>query len=574
MKRYISFWTLLCVLIPVYAQAPDGYYDAADGKQGRQLKTALYQIITSHTERSYSDLWTDMQDTDAREDGKVWDMYSATTNYTFVSDQCGNYKNEGDCYNREHSFPKSWFNDATPMYTDLFHLYPTDGKVNGVRSNYPFGETNSPTYTSDNGFSKLGPSSISGYSGTVFEPADEYKGDFARSYFYMATCYEDKIAGWSCDMLAGNSYPAYKQWAIDMLLRWAAEDPVSEKEIRRNNTVYGIQHNRNPYIDFPGLEQYVWGDKTNVDFDADNYVPGTTPPVEKDVMEPVFTPAAGSVMQGTIVTVSTDTEDALIVYSVNNGGLYTEASPVQIPIEEETTVEAYAMLGTKTSGTVSATYTLIDTTPDEGVQTFTKVTSAGELQPGRRYLIVCESQSTAMGCANGDVRSYAEVTANGNPIQTEVDEAGLPCQVTLGGSEGAYTLFDAASQTYLALTENKNKLYSVPNANSDNALWKISISNGTADICNKAHTRYIRYNSNAPRFACYTSGQESVSLWVNTSTSTGIGNAVLNSGNGNDLVDVYDMEGRTVRRQVLTKEALQGLPKGVYIIKGIKRMVK
>lgn len=572
MKRYISLWTLLCVLLQTWAQAPAGYYNSANGKQGKQLKTAFYQIITNHNERTYANLWTDMQSTDVREDGKVWDMYSATTDFTFVSDQCGNYKREGDCYNREHSFPKSWFNDATPMYTDLFHLYPTDGYVNGRRSNYPFGETDYPTYTSNNGFCKLGPSSLSGYSRTVFEPADEYKGDFARTYFYMATCYENRIAGWSSDMLDGSSYPAYTKWAIDMLLRWASEDPVSEKEIRRNNEVYRIQNNRNPYIDFPGLEQYIWGDKMNMAFDADNYVPGTDP-VEREVEAPVFTPAAGGVMQGTTVTISTPTKDAQIVYSVNNGYLYTEASPVQIPIEEKTVIDAYALLGTKTSETVSATYTIVDTRPDDGVQTFVKINSASELQTGQRYLIVCESQNTAMGNANGDVRSYEEITISGNKIQTEVDKTGYPYQVILGGSTGAYTLFDTTSQTYLALTSNANKLHSTATDDTDNARWTITFSGETTNICNNQYTRYIRYNASAPRFACYQSGQQAVSLYMNITPLTDI-NDITTTANGNERVDVYDLEGRTIRKQVPVKEALQGLPKGIYIIKGTKTVVR
>ena len=128
----------------LHAQAPAGYYAPAKGKKGSSLKTALYAIITDHTARSYDNLWTDFRKTDARADGKVWDMYSSITNYTFGNDQAGNYKREGDVYNREHSFPKSWFDDAKPMYTDLFHLYPTDGYVNGRRSNYPFGETKIP----------------------------------------------------------------------------------------------------------------------------------------------------------------------------------------------------------------------------------------------------------------------------------------------------------------------------------------------------------------------------------------------------------------------------------------------
>lgn len=272
MKRTLLSILALCTTVLAIAQPRSGYYDQADGKSRYSLKTAMFQVIKNPDVLGYSRLWEAFRTTDKRPDGKVWDMYSGVTNYTFGTDQAGNYSKEGDVYNREHSFPKSWFNDASPMYSDLFHLYPTDGYVNGRRSNYPFGETNNPTYTSKGGFSKLGPCSVSGYSGTVFEPADEYKGDFARTYFYMATCYEDKIAGWDCDMLSGNKQTCYKPWAMQMLLRWSEEDPVSEKEINRNNAVEAFQHNRNPFIDFPGLEQYIWGSFTDKSFSASNYV--------------------------------------------------------------------------------------------------------------------------------------------------------------------------------------------------------------------------------------------------------------------------------------------------------------
>ena len=164
MKRLLSSWTLLCVLFQLWAQIPAGYYEFATGTHGSGLKTALFSIITEHTERSYKELWTDMQKTDVREDGRVWDMYSSSSDFIFIDDQCGTYKKEEDCYNREHSFPKSWFNDDYPMYTDLFHLYPTDGYVNNQRGNYPFGETNGEKYKSNGGFSKLGKSTVSGYS--------------------------------------------------------------------------------------------------------------------------------------------------------------------------------------------------------------------------------------------------------------------------------------------------------------------------------------------------------------------------------------------------------------------------
>lgn len=272
MKRTLLSILALCTALLAIAQPSAGYYDQAEGKSQYSLKTAMFQVIKNPNVVSYDALWTAFRTTDKRADGKVWDMYSNVTNYTFGTDQAGNYKKEGDVYNREHSFPKSWFNDAKPMYSDLFHLYPTDGWVNGMRSNYPFGETDRPTKQSANGFCKLGPSSISGYSGTVFEPADEYKGDFARTYFYMATAYEDKIASWSCDMLSGNKQTCYKPWAMQMLLRWSKEDPVSQKEIDRNNAVEGFQHNRNPFIDFPGLEQYIWGNYTSQTFSASAYV--------------------------------------------------------------------------------------------------------------------------------------------------------------------------------------------------------------------------------------------------------------------------------------------------------------
>ena len=261
---------LLCLLTAtiVRAQAPTGYYAAAENKSGEELRTALYNIIKTHTSVSYSELWQSFYTTDVRPDnGKVWDMYSDRPGgapayyFTFGSDQCGSYSGEGDCYNREHSVPKSWFGGSVaPMYTDLFHLYPTDGFVNSKRSNLPIGKVTSATWTSTNG-SKVGTSNISSYSGQVFEPIDSFKGDFARTYFYMATCYKDKNLG--VETLSNFSGSDLKPWAKTLLLQWAALDPVSQKEIDRNNAVYQIQHNRNPFIDYPELAEKVFGSDTS-----------------------------------------------------------------------------------------------------------------------------------------------------------------------------------------------------------------------------------------------------------------------------------------------------------------------
>lgn len=263
MNKIILFFLSIIISLSGYSQIPTGYYDNAIGDTGITMKASLYSIIKGHTVVSYSSIKSTYHEvTDKKSNGEVWDMYSDIPGgtppyiYNFISaDQCGNYANEGDCYNREHSFPQSWFNSSSPMQSDLFHVYPTDGKVNGWRSSYPFGEVTNPTRTTLNGC-KLGPNTTAGYSGTVFEPLDEYKGDFARTYFYMATRYYGEDGSWPGSAMVDGAEP--KPWALDMLYQWHLQDTVSQKEIDRNNAVYGIQNNRNPYIDHPDWVDTVW----------------------------------------------------------------------------------------------------------------------------------------------------------------------------------------------------------------------------------------------------------------------------------------------------------------------------
>ncbi|MBP5561574.1 MAG: endonuclease [Muribaculaceae bacterium] len=256
------------------AAEPTGYYDAAHNKNQQALLTALYNIVGSHNKVSYDGLWEAYKTTDVTTDGKYyWDMY-ATTKYPLGEKHCGNYSAVGDCVNREHSFPKSWWGGGSAnQYSDLFHLYPTDGFVNNQRSNYPFGECANGTYLPTNGtnkpLGKLGNCTYSGYTGKVFEPDDEYKGDFARSYFGLAAAYNNVISGWTkgegSAMMAGNKYPVFTDWALNLLLDWHRLDPVSEKERNRNDAMYAenLQHNRNPFIDHPELVEYIWGNKKN-----------------------------------------------------------------------------------------------------------------------------------------------------------------------------------------------------------------------------------------------------------------------------------------------------------------------
>lgn len=267
---------------------PPGFYDAATGLSCQPLKTALRNISASgYVQLTYTPgVWnayqyTDLKRNDANTAFVIWDIYSDNPTgpdpytYTYGTNQCGTYTGEGSCYNREHSTPKSWFNDAYPMYSDVQHLYPTDGYVNSIRSNYPYGEVTTATKTSLNG-SKLGTGNNFGYTSTVFEPINEYKGDLARTSFYMATRYENEIIAnnWAAYGTANAIFLStsdepnatnrklqiYDTWYLKEMFKWHNQDPVSQKELDRNNAIYyqSGQNNRNPYIDDPGYAYLVF----------------------------------------------------------------------------------------------------------------------------------------------------------------------------------------------------------------------------------------------------------------------------------------------------------------------------
>jgi endonuclease I len=255
-RKITSFSFVLLLAVSLQAANPNGYYNSITGKKTQALKTALSALLLNHTVQEYNSLWSFFPSTDVRPDGTVWDMYSSTVR-SFGSTSG---------MNREHSFPKSWWGgDVNMAYTDINHLYPSDGDANMAKSNYPLGEVGVASF--NNGVTKVGANIFPGYStnATVFEPADEYKGDFARTYFYMVTCYQNYT--WSyMYMVDQNVYPTLKPWASSMLMKWHRQDPVSSKEINRNEAVFKIQNNRNPFIDYPQLAEYLWGDSTALNF--------------------------------------------------------------------------------------------------------------------------------------------------------------------------------------------------------------------------------------------------------------------------------------------------------------------
>lgn len=265
MKRFVTSITLL--LLVLCATAQKEYYTSVDGvKGGAALKTALYELIKNHKKISYGSgedkTWGAFYTTDAVvENGqrRVLDMYSAEKRYF------GNKGSAVSGMNIEHSVPKSWWGGTkNNAYCDIHHLNPSDQNANSRKSNYPLGELTSETWT--NGIASVGKANIDGNSTNAFEPCDEYKGDFARTYMYMFTCYQD--LNWSTTQMnyANSTYPTLKPWAVELLLKWHKQDPVSEKEVNRNNAVYAVQGNRNPFVDYPQLADYVWGDSINYVF--------------------------------------------------------------------------------------------------------------------------------------------------------------------------------------------------------------------------------------------------------------------------------------------------------------------
>ena len=288
MKRFFLLTSIFFFALSLFAESVTPaaslptYYEDINGKSGKSLFDAVQKVTKEgYTSLGYDGLWGAFKTTDKKSNGKVWDMYSDCS-WTFGSDQCGSYSSECDCYNREHSIPKSWFGGSTSgPGCDIFHLVPTDGKVNGVRSNYAFGEVSSASYTYDGakkGSAKsitiIGGNTIAGNagttiscSGTVFEPRDEYKGDFARGYM-------GSLLKWAGDksFTTGEGSKIFTttfssgsfgltQYGVALLMKWHRQDPVSQKEIDRNNGIQQTQGNRNPFIDYPYLAEYIWGEK-------------------------------------------------------------------------------------------------------------------------------------------------------------------------------------------------------------------------------------------------------------------------------------------------------------------------
>ena len=301
-KHLLSFSVaVLCLLSAnIFAeQMPSGYYDAINGKQDSILKGTLKTIIRPHTVIDYGSgankTWGVFYYSDRDSNGYCMDMY------------CDDWKLFGapgsvvsGC-NIEHSLANSWWGASkSDQYKDCYLLNPSNSTANSARSNYPLGKVTNLVKTA--GSLKIGTQhhdalNVDFY---IFEPKDEYKGDFARTYFYVITCYGRDLYGnypdlpptskksgygWRLDnasvgskyAMQNDNYLEFQPWEQEVLIQWHRQDPVSVKEINRADAVSNFQHNRNPFIDYPYLAEFIWGEKAGQALDMSHLVASFDP---------------------------------------------------------------------------------------------------------------------------------------------------------------------------------------------------------------------------------------------------------------------------------------------------------
>lgn len=322
MKKVLLLFAALCSILAAEATYKPGYYDRMEGKRREALKQAVKECVQQHTMLNYTNLPNHWVYTDVYPDlyngrKRWWEMYSHQV-YLFRDGQSGLNSFRECSMQREHSVPKSWWGSdaSSPAWTDIYNLYPSDGPANQAKNNYPLGPVDPSHASFDNGATRVGvpAAGYSGTAGVVFEPADEYKGDFARAYFYVFTVYDD--LNWTANSMGvKNTYPTLKPWAYEMLLQWARQDPVSQKEIDRNDAAERQQGNRNPFIDFPELAEYIWGTRTSQDFYIKDQDGGTTPPITGD--PELTSPINGEAIDFGEVAVNNVGKTALIVNGTN-----------------------------------------------------------------------------------------------------------------------------------------------------------------------------------------------------------------------------------------------------------------
>lgn len=274
------------------------YYASLEGLAGSDLRAEIKQIENAGKRvTSYNSLRDAYAISDYRPFGTIWDMYSLRSGtYRYPEGESGDEVESRADYNREHSLPKSWWGHenatSNAAFSDIVHVIPANGNVNSNRSDFPYGEVGTVTKTFGNGSLK-GYSGFGDYTGWAYEPIDEYKGDLARIYFYMLTAYSDLNFA-SSDMGAvtfvyDGSQSEFTVYGNQLMMKWARQDEVSDKERNRNDAIQSVQGNRNPFVDLPNLAEYLWGDKAGLPYSFDDRYATGVEKVDTDEQERAVT---------------------------------------------------------------------------------------------------------------------------------------------------------------------------------------------------------------------------------------------------------------------------------------------
>ncbi len=559
---------LLGVSLHAYNRNLNTYYSNADGKKGAELKTALFNIMGNPSVKSYGSLWTHYYATDRLPDNQVVDRYSYVKRYF-----TGQNGNQVSGMNKEHGIAQSWWGGGTTgIGSDLHHVLPSDATANSNKSNYGMGVVTTINQKASNGCIKVG-KGTAGNNGTVnlWEPADEWKGDFARMYFYIVTAYEEKnlTQAEGCNTMMNNSYPKLQQWAYELYIKWSKEDPVDEQERVRNNKVDSIQGNRNPFIDFPGLERYIWGDRKNEAVDLANYETPDSGNTQVDATASFAVESkaliVGDTYQQQVTTdsngeVSYESSDSAVASVDANTGLVT-AKAVGTAVITATVAATSTYRSTSASYLIRVTGNGGDPQPADG-DTYERLTTRPVDWAGT-YLIVYEADGVAM---NGGLTEY-DVANNTIPVVIAQEKITVTREteaaefVVAPMTDDKYS-FRGASGKYMGHNSGKNSV----SASDSPIANTLSVTNGEATIVSDGGYG-LRYNaqSGQKRFRFYKSGQESITLYRRTSSSepNGIGEVADVKCQMSNVI--YDLTGRRIRKVVVP---------GLYIVDGKKVYMK
>lgn len=517
MKLFLLPAAAICLSIAtLQAAAPDGYYDSLNGKKGTSLRKEAKSIVAEHTSFSYSSgTWQCFLTTDTRiVDGQRcwWDMYSSN-NVAAPS------SSSHDGMNVEHAIANSWWGGTkNEAYKDLFNLNPSNSDANSRKGNYPFAEIATAKWT--NGVTTVGSpkSGLGGGNSQCFEPLDEYKGDFARGLFYMFTVYDD--INWQTNtawMYDPNTEQLLKQWAIDMLIRWCEQDPVSQKELDRNEAIYKLQGNRNPYIDNPGLEKYVWGEyKDSAYTVGDNPGGDITPGGDDD--DP-----------------NVDPQQPEIPDTNGRWMLCTSLSDLN-------SIDKYILAG---YATISGTNTVAE--------------------------YVMTTGSYVSGSSSGYIRSATQplgvLTDGDNKYISSYPEDAVYVRLHPTGSSWSLEAYNAVTDNFVGYLQCDGvKWVHYVDAETSACLATVDCKDGEFTFTYGSNGR-LCYNLSSPRFTTYTSsGTMLRALRLYRMHTPDVSTIIQNpSVDGGSTVEVYSLQGVKVAAG-MREEVFSTLPSGLYIV--------